>query len=102
MTLLDSAFGCRPFARSAAALLLASSLAACAPLTPQWDARFGDSVRAAIAQQTLNPNASRNTDPVAGIDGRAAHEAVTQYTKSFQEPPQPAPLLQILGGGRGK
>lgn len=84
----------------ASALVL---LSGCAPVTPEWDARFGDTVRMAIAQQTLNPEASRNTDPVNGIDGRPADEAIKRYQKSFQEPPPPAPLFQILsntGGGR--
>lgn len=76
---------------------------ACAPVTPQWDARFGDSVRMAVAQQTLNPDASRNTDPVLGIDGRAANEAINRYHESFQKPPPPPSLFQIMnGGGSGK
>ena len=78
-------------------------LSACAPVTPEWDAKFGDTVRMAVAQQTLNPEASRNTEPVNGIDGRPADEAIKRYHKSFQEPPPPAPLFQILsntGGSR--
>ena len=67
---------------SMAAVFLLSS---CAPTTPGWDAAFGDSVKIAIAQQTLNPGASANTDPVSGIDGRAAREAVNRYHKSFVE-----------------
>lgn len=71
-------------------------ISACAPVTPQWDARFGDSVRMAIAQQTLNPDASRNTDPVLGIDGRAASESMNRYHESFKKPPPPPPLFQIM------
>lgn len=74
-------------------------LSACAPVTPQWDTRFGESVRTAIAQQTINPDASRSTDPVAGIDGRAAQESMKRYHESFQKPPPPPPLFQINTGG---
>lgn len=60
-------------------------LAGCAPTTPGWDAAFGESVRTATARQVMNPDASRNTDPVSGVDGRAAKEAMTRYQKSFVE-----------------
>lgn len=75
-------------------------LSACAPTTPQWDVSFGNSVRAAIAQQTLNPDASRNQDPVSGMDGRAAREAIGRYQKSFKEPP-PQPSVFTIGVGNG-
>lgn len=71
-------------------------LAGCASTTPAWDAVFGDTVRAAAAQQTLNPDASRNTDPVAGVDGRAAREAINRYQKSFVEK-EPQPNVFTIG-----
>lgn len=88
----------RRIAARAALAILPLTLCACAPLTPHWDAKFGDAVRIAVAQQTLNPEASRNTEPVNGIDGRPAAEAVKRYQKSFQDPPPPSPLFQILSG----
>lgn len=71
---------------------------------PSWDGtqpndvhnRFGDAVRQARAQQTLNPEAGRNTDPVAGIDGVAAQNTIGRYQTSFKEPP---PTFNILGIG---
>jgi hypothetical protein len=77
-------------------------LNACAQPPTNWDARFGDTVRMAIAQQTLEPEASKNTDPVAGIDGRAAGEALERYQESFQKPPPPPPLFQIMTSGSGR
>lgn len=75
-------------------------LAGCAGLPPvetrELDARFGDAVRQARTQQTLNPQASSNTDPVAGIDGVAAQNTIEQYQKGFSEPP---PTFNILGIG---
>lgn len=83
--------------------IAAGLLSACAPTTPQWDATFGNSVRAAVAQQILNPEASQNQDPVSGMDGRAAHEAVGRYQKSFKQPePQPNVFTIGVGGGSGQ
>lgn len=78
-----------------------SVLSACAPTTPHWDGTFGDTVRMAVAQQTLNPDASRNTDPVSGMDGSAAHAVMDRYQKSFAEPePQPNVFTIGVGGGQ--
>lgn len=84
-----------------AGLLAMAVLAGCAPTTPRLDATFGDAVNQAKAQQTLNPNASRNTDPVAGIDGQAANSIIDRYHKAYQAP-APAPtgaIGTITGGG---
>ncbi len=55
--------------------------------TPEVDARFGESLSIITAQQTINPDAARNTDPVAGIDGKAAKGAYDNYRDSFRQPP---------------
>lgn len=55
--------------------------------TPEMDARFGESLSIIKAQQTINPDASRNMDPVAGIDGKAAKGAYDNYRDSFRKPP---------------
>ena len=46
---------------------VALTLAGCMASTPAYDAHFGDAVRTVRAMQTLNPNASMNTDPVTGV-----------------------------------
>ncbi|WP_153108958.1 hypothetical protein [Propionivibrio limicola] len=63
--------------------------------TPDLDARFGESANMLKAQQTLNPDASRNMDPVAGLDGKAAKGALDNYRDSFRKPPSEAltPLI---------
>jgi len=72
-------------------LMLASlALSACASTTPNWDSQFGQSVRAAIASQIINPAAAANQDPVAGIDGKAALGAQQRYEHSFAQPAPPA------------
>lgn len=76
-------------------LLAAGMLSACADLpvqtTPRWDARFGIDTRMALAQQILRPEAARNTDPVAGMDGRGGRAAYERYQKNSGE--QQSPLL---------
>ncbi|RZI43997.1 pilus assembly protein [Herbaspirillum sp. HC18] len=65
------------------------ALAGCAPLMPELDKRFGESVRVINAQQTLSPEASSNTGLVS-LDGQAAHHAIVRYSKSYEAPtPQP-------------
>ncbi|HTD04524.1 hypothetical protein [Undibacterium sp.] len=76
------------------------ALTACAQITPHADAVFGDTVRIAIAQQTMDPDASKNADPVSGMDGRAARDAVDRYHKSFKEP-TPHPSVFTIGIGSG-
>ena len=88
------------------ALILTGLLAGCAAnssSTPNYDMRFGDAVREARQRMTLNPNAGRNPDPVAGMDGRAAQEAFGRYHDSFKAPP-PVVNVNIGGavGGSGK
>lgn len=81
--------------------LSVSLLAACVPLTPNLDSRFGDAVNTAKAQQTINPDAARNTDPVIGVDGKSGQSAIDSYNKSFKAPP-PATVTNIINIGGGK
>ena len=71
-------------------------LQACTNTTPYLSSRFGYAVNAAKSQQTINPAASNNTDPVAGIGGVEAKEAVGRYYDSFKAPP---PTFEIFVGG---
>lgn len=83
----------------------ALTLAGCASTaTPNLDARFGEAVLSARAQQTLYPQASLNTDPVTGLDGRAAKEAMGRYHDSFKAPPPTFSVINIGGSiaGGGK
>lgn len=73
-------------------MLAACTLAGCAwtplaPTTPYWDTHFGAAARLALAQQTIYPDAGRDPDPVAGIDGKAAQQGYARYQKSFSDPP---------------
>jgi hypothetical protein len=79
----------------------AALLSACANTTPEWDRQFGQAARITLAQQVLHPEAARNADPVAGMDGRAANAAFARYEKSFAEPrPQPASFTIGVSGAK--
>jgi hypothetical protein len=76
---------------------------ACVASSPRLDARFGDAVNVAKAQQTLNPDASKNRNVVAGMDGKAAQETMVRYRESFKNPPPPANVFTIgVSGGSGQ
>lgn len=74
--------------------------ASCSHVTPNYDARFGDAVRDAKRKMTINPEAGKSDDPAAGMDGRAAREAMNQYHDSYKSPP-PAVNVINIGGGIG-
>jgi hypothetical protein len=72
-----------------------------ATTTPETDARLGSSLNTLRAQQTINPDAPQNTDPVAGLDGKAAKGALDNYRDSFRKPPSEAPGVLSIGVGQG-
>lgn len=75
-----------------------AALSGCVSTTPHLDSRFGHAVNAAKAQQTLNPDASRNPDPVAGIDGAPAKESIDRYHETFKAPPRTFNIIIDTGG----
>jgi type IV pilus biogenesis protein CpaD/CtpE len=81
-------------------MLLSAGLVGCASHTPVLDDNFGNAVNAAKAQQIINPDASLNTDPVAGVDGLAADAAMSRYHRSFVAP-VPTPNVYNIGVSSG-
>lgn len=82
----------------AAASIGMSLLTGCAQPTPHFNVTFGDAVRMANALQTINPEASRNADPVLGVDSQAATNSISRYQKSFMEKePQPTIIIPNVG-----
>lgn len=75
-------------------------LAGCAT-APNYDARFGDSVRDAKMAMIINPAAGTNPDPVAGQDGQAARAAFTRYQDTFKAPPPVVNVINIGGAVGG-
>ena len=70
----------------------------CETMTPNYDTHFGDAVREARLRMTINPNAGKNPDQVAGVDGKAATQTTIRYQDSFKEPPPVVPVINIGGG----
>lgn len=73
----------------------ASFIAGCAHPRYATDEAFGDAVRAAKAQQTINPDASRNMEAPNGLHGAAAKATVDRYQKSYETPPPPVNVFTI-------
>ncbi len=90
----------RKYTLVAGALSIAALLG-CTTTTPYLDARLGFAVNTAKAQQTLNPNASRNADPVAGIGGVPAQESIGRYNDSFKAPPPTFAIITSGSAGTG-
>jgi hypothetical protein len=91
--------------RTLVGLALVLALAGCASPTPYLDEHFGEAVRQARLAQTLHPDAGRDADPVAGLDGAAAQESIRRYQASFKSPPPVTNVINIGGtigsGGSG-
>lgn len=83
----------------AAAALALAALSGCAATSPAYDSGFGGAVRASVASQTVDPAAVANTNPVTGIDARAALGAQLQYEKSFASPTGHQPAM-LSGSGK--
>lgn len=89
------------FKTTVAAACITLTLVGCAATTtPEADARFGTAVTTVRAQQTLNPDASRNTKAVTGIDGAAARGALDKYRETFaKETPEPRAPSTVINNG---
>jgi hypothetical protein len=87
---------------TAIAIALAALVAGCASSpTPDYDLRFGNAVRDAVAKQTLNPNAAAS--PVTyGMDGKSARDAMVLYGKTFETPPPVVNVINIGGSISGQ
>lgn len=72
-----------------------SLLSACVPMTPYLDAHYGETVKMAVAQQTINPDASQNINPVKGVDGTTAKNAIDLYHNTSKAPPPATNIFNI-------
>jgi len=84
------------------AALVTTLLGGCATEpAPYLEARLGEAVRAARVQQTIDLDASKNSDPVAGMDGTSAKTSIERYYKSFDAPPPTFTIINV-GGSTGR
>jgi len=80
---------------------LLSLTAGCSTVTPHYDARFGDAVRQAKLGMIIHPDAGKNPDQVAGMDGKAARESVILYQGTYRAPPPAVNVINIGGSVSG-
>jgi hypothetical protein len=83
---------------SSLAVLVAVSmvtLTGCVSRGAYIESALGESMAQTKASQTLNPEASLNTDPVTGLDGQSATNAINSYEQSFKSQASP------MGAGAG-
>jgi hypothetical protein len=83
-------------------LLVSLAATGCAN-TPYADApQWGQSVRQAVAAQTLNPDAGKKTMAPPDTEGAVMKSAVDRYQSSFDKPPAPVSVMNIgLGVSAG-
>lgn len=85
--------------RMGAGLLVMAVLAGC-ETTPNVDAKFGNAVNLAKTQQTINPDASKNKDPVVGVNGQIANSAMENLQKAYETPaPASTGVIGKIGSG---
>lgn len=88
------------------ALISVAMLNGCSPSPTMLHPSFGQAVKQAKWQQTANPKAPDNLEPVEGLHARSGEKAMTQYEKSFEQRPGSTRRFGILlnpgsGGGSG-
>jgi hypothetical protein len=58
---------------------------------------YGTSYKLAKFNQTLNPDAEKNLQPVTGFDGAAAKNTLDRYQKDFEKPTPPPTYVLSVG-----
>ena len=75
-------------------------LAGCSTPT-RLEMDYGTSYKLAIMNQTLDPKAEKNLEPVEGFDGPVAQRVVDKYVKEFEKTaPPPSYIINLGGGGK--
>jgi len=75
------------------------SLTGCVSRGAYIESTLGESLAQTKASQTLNPEASLNTDPVTGLDGQSATNAINSYEQSFKSQASPSTGAGAVGSG---
>jgi hypothetical protein len=63
---------------------------------------YGTSFQLQKYNQTLNPEAEKNTAPVTGMSGQAAQATVDKHNKGFEKEASTSTSYQINVGSMGK
>jgi hypothetical protein len=84
----------------ALAFALAAGVCGCASDHGLLDKNWGRSFETAKCDQILNPDASKNTNPVSGLDGNASEVIMDKYLQSLSKEAAP-PVYNINIGNLG-
>ena len=78
-------------------IVMSNLLAGCAVTRTEMD--YGNSHRLSKLNQTLNPEAEKNLNPVYGFEGQTAQKVIEAYRKDFETryAPPKYPLGVTLG-----
>jgi hypothetical protein len=66
-------------------LVIVMLLGGCTVFESRLEKDYGNSYRLAIVNQTLNPEAEKNLEPVYGMDGNTANIIVEGFQKTFED-----------------
>ena len=58
---------------------------------------YGTSFKLLKLNQISNPDAEKNSEPVAGLDGKAAQASIEKFRKDFEKPAPPTPYSFSIG-----
>jgi len=67
----------------------------CAPSRLEMD--YGTSFKLMRLNQTFDPDAEKDNEPVTGLDGKAAQASIEKYRKDFEKPAPPTPFTLTIG-----
>ncbi len=81
--------------------LIAMGMLAGCTCTSLVEQEWGISHKLAIANQTLNPDAEKNLEPVYGMDNKAADKVINKYNREFDKAPQVPVYTMGVAGGLG-
>ena len=74
--------------------------AGCANIPTRLEMDYGTSFKLSKFNQTLNPEAEKNLEPVTGFDGGAAQKTIEKYEKGFEKPTPPPAFTLSIGTGK--
>ncbi len=82
-----------------AALVGATLLVAGCTTQSRLETDYGTSYKLAIMNQTLDPKAEKNLEPVYGMPGPIEQKVLDKYGKEFEKPAPPPSYIINLGAG---
>lgn len=75
-------------------------MAGCTTHISRLEMDYGASFYMAKCQQTFNPEAGKNLEPVKGFNGQAAINVIERYKKGFEKQAVSSPLTLNINTGK--